>query len=61
MSKKESKALIAQFLTKTSVEDAQTARFFLEAFNWDVELAVSNYESSEGDMNGAPYVAPSMQ
>lgn len=43
MSDQDKDGLIAQFQSITGVEDSDRATFFLEASNWNVDLAISSF------------------
>ena len=43
MSSEDRDALIAQFQSVTGLDDAQRVTFFLEASNWNVDLAISSF------------------
>ena len=43
MSDHDKDGLIAQFQSITGIEDAERATFFLEASNWNVDLAISSF------------------
>ena len=43
MSNPDRDGLIAQFQSITGLEDAERATFFLEASNWNVDLAISSF------------------
>lgn len=61
MSNEDRDALIAQFQSITGLDDAQRATFFLEASNWNVDLAISSFfDDPDGAVNVEPQVAPSV-
>ena len=43
MSGQDRDGLIAQFQSITGLEDAERVQFFLEASNWNVDLAISSF------------------
>ena len=59
MSSEDRDALIAQFQSVTGLDDAQRVTFFLEASNWNVDLAISSFfDDPDGAVNVEPQVAP---
>ena len=60
MSNEDRDALIAQFQSITGLDDAQRATFFLEAANWNVDLAISSFfDDPDGAVN-EPQAAPNV-
>jgi len=58
MSNEDRDALIAQFQSVTGLDDAQRVTFFLEASNWNVDLAISSFfDDPEGAVNVEPQAA----
>ena len=58
MSDQEKDALLAQFQGITGVE-AERATFFLEASNWNVDLAISSFfDDPDGAINDGAQPAP---
>jgi len=58
MSSEDKDSLIAQFQSVTGLDDAQRATFFLEASNWNVDLAISSFfDDPDGAVN-EPQAAP---
>ena len=58
MSSDDKDSLIAQFQSITGLDDAQRATFFLEASNWNVDLAISSFfDDPDGAVN-EPQAAP---
>ena len=59
MSNEDRDALIAQFQSVTGLDDAQRVTFFLEASNWNVDLAISSFfDDPDGAVNVEPQAAP---
>lgn len=55
MSSEDRDALIAQFQSITGLDDADRATFFLEASNWNVDLAISSFfDDPDGAVNVPP-------
>ena len=52
MSNEDRDALLAQFQSITGLDDAERATFFLEASNWNVDLAISSFfDDPDGAVN----------
>ena len=59
MSGQERDALLAQFQSITGLEEAERATFFLEASNWNVDLAISSFfDDPDGAINDGAQPAP---
>ena len=55
MSNEDRDALLAQFQSITGLDDADRATFFLEASNWNVDLAISSFfDDPDGAVNVPP-------
>ena len=54
MNNEETDNLIAQFQHETKLDDPQIAKFYLEAFGWNIDLALSSYEKPGVDISAAP-------
>ena len=55
MSNEDRDALLAQFQSITGLDDAGRATFFLEASNWNVDLAISSFfDDPDGAVNVEP-------
>ena len=55
MSNEDRDALLAQFQSITGLDDAERATFFLEASNWNVDLAISSFfDDPDGAVNVPP-------
>ena len=59
MSGQDRDGLIAQFQSITGLEEAERATFFLEASNWNVDLAISSFfDDPDGAINDGAQPAP---